>query len=171
MLIIDDPAQAGDKKLSSAEALARSYEDTDRRLDKYRLADQTELANAEKRLGHPMTSGELIRRVMTLNPDIWAEDSNANPRTVAGFYTVRTDETGHPCKMFLCAFEKGWLPEFSIVIEDRAGLPVREQRGWRTVLVRLLDAHVLTYPQVASVFGHADGDNARNWQSLTQRYR
>jgi hypothetical protein len=166
MLVEPDKTKLGDGYISAEEALKKSFEDTERRVEQYRLPDQDELAEESRRLGHPMTSNELIRRVTKLNPDLWAEDSIANPKTVTGFYTAHDKK-----KIFCVAFDKGWLPEFSIVVEDRAGLPVRERRGWRTVLVRLLEGGYLTFEQILAGFGDALGTNNRRWRSLVRNYR
>lgn len=167
MLIQPNSRALGDGLLSRAEALKRTYESTDRMLQKYRLPDHESLKDAEARMGSPMLHTELIRRVTKLNPAIWAEDSRANPTTVCGFYT-----RGAEGVRFLGAFEKGWLPEHSFILTDRADLATKEKRGWRTVLVRLLNEGVLTWPGVLRAFGdsHSSIRNER-WRQQTQRFR
>jgi hypothetical protein len=166
MLVDPQGDKLGDRRLSKEETLRKSFEDTDKRLEPYRLADQDELTKAEKRMGHPMSHTELIRRVTKLNPRIWAEDSNANPHTVVGFYTAKRDE-----KIYLGSFEKGWLPEFSIILTDRADLPVKHRKGWRTVLLSLIQQGYLSLDAVIEAFGDALGINAKYWQAQTRRYR
>lgn len=167
MLIQPDKAALGDGKLSAQEALLRAYADTDRRLQAYRVPDHEDLKNVELRLGSPMPHTELIRRVVKLNPRIWAETSINFPENW-GFYTTAPDGT----KRFLVAAPKGVLPEHSWVETDRADLAIKEHRGWRTVLVRLLDAGVLTWDQVTAGFGDSNS-TARNsrWRQFTQRHR
>jgi hypothetical protein len=166
MLIVPSTEFLGDKRLSREERLLKSFEETDRALEKYRLDDHEELKNAEKRLGQQLSHQELIRRVVKLNPQVWAEDSNYD-KNVVGFY--RTNSAGE--KEYLVAFEKGILPEFSFIFVDAADLPVKEKRGWRTVLHRLLAKGALTWAQVLEIFGDAHGINATRWRSNTQRYR
>lgn len=166
MLVQTDPNKLGDKRLSKEEILLQSFEQTDKRLQQFRLDDHEELKNVEQRLGRPMSHQELIRKVTTTNPKVWAEESLAD-RNVMGFYTERNGE-----KVCLAAaFEKGWLPEFSIIFTDAADLPIKEKRGWRTVLIRLLSSGVLTWAQVLDIFGDAHGVNSKRWRYYTQRYR
>lgn len=163
MLLYESLEQAS--RLSAEEQLLKSFEETDKMLQVYRLDDHEELKNAEKRLGKPMSHTDLIRKVTRLNPAIWEEDS-INDRNVVGFYTSRNG-----VKTYLVAFEKGHLPEFSFILVDAADLPVKEKRGWRTVLLRLLAKNALTWAQVLEVFGDAHNLNSERWRKATQKYR
>lgn len=156
----------GDKLLSKEEALLKSFEETDRKLEKFRLDDHEDLKNMEKRLGRPMHSNQLIYYVTRTNPHVWAEDS-INDSNCANFYMAK-DGKKTCC---VAAFEKGFLSEFSFILVDTADLPVKEKRGWRTVLLRLLAAGALTWAQVLEVFGDAHGVNSERWRRYTQRYR
>jgi len=164
MLIQPDRNKLGDKQVSGAEALAQSFEQTDKHLQQYRLADQEQLKNVEARLGQPLHFAEVIRRVVQLNPSLWAEDSIGCPGNV-GFYRRRTPTELNPCdKEFLVAFPKDVLPEYSIIETDAADLPVKERRGWRTVLLRLLQQKALTIEQVSSAFDEASGESSARWR-------
>lgn len=167
MLIQPNKEKLGDGILNAREALARTYEDTDRRLQAFRLPDHEHLKQAAKLIGKPMLHTELVRRVTRLNPAVWAETSIAFPENW-GFYTRGPNGT----KQFIVAAPKGWLPEHSWIETDRADLPVREHRGWRTVLVRLLAARALTWAQVLSAFGDTNS-SARNarWRQQTRQFR
>lgn len=155
-------------KLSAAEKLQRSYQDTDKALMQYRLSDHDDLKDAEKRMGRPLMSNDLITRVEKLtNRAVWAEDSYRDPENIAGFYTVNKRE-----KVLICAFDKGPMPEFSIILTDAADLPIKEKRGWRTVLTRLLQAGALTWDQVQYGFGDGRSHAAANrWAFNTREFR
>lgn len=165
MLIVPSPDQLGDKRLSSKEQLLKSFEQTDKGLQRYRLDDHDELKKAEERMGQQMAHNELVRRVCKLNPNIWAEDSLSDANVV-GLYTTHKGQ-----KKYLVAFDKGYLPEFSIILTDAADLAIKEKRGWRTVLTRLLKQDALTWEQVMSVFGDAHGKQSKRWYQNTKRYR
>jgi hypothetical protein len=155
-------------KLSAREKLQRSYEDTDKALMQYRLSDHDDLKNAEKRMGKPMMSSELVKRIEKLtNRAVWAEDSYRDPDNVVGFYTIKKRE-----KVHICAFDKGAMPEYSIIMTDAADLPIKEKRGWRTVLTRLMQADVLTWSQVQYGFGEGMNHAAANrWAFNTRDFR
>lgn len=167
MLVLPHSSQLGDGNVRGAEALARLYEDTDRRLRQFRLPDHDALKQRERLIGTPMAHTELIRRVTKLNPRVWAEDSINFPENW-GFYT--TDQ--HGAKTFIVAAAKGFLPEHSWIEADRADLATKEHRGWRTVLTRLLDAKALNWSQVTEAFGDTNS-TARNlrWRKNTARHR
>lgn len=147
------------------ESLAQKYEETDRALQRYRLPDHEDLKQVEKRLGSPILHTELVRKVTKLNPNVWAEDSLAD-RNVIGFYTMANGQ-----KKYLVAFDKGWLPEFSYILTDRADLAYKEVRGWRTVLHRLLSQGALTMKQIASAFRIAGHSADGRWLRNTQKFR
>lgn len=155
-------------KLSPQEQLQAHYEDTDKALMRYRLSDHADLQDAAKRMGVPLMSNDLITRVEKLTgKNVWAEDSYRDPQGVAGFYWVHKGE-----KTFICAFDKGPMPEYSIILTDAADLPIKEKRGWRTVLTRLLQAGAITWPQV--VYGFGDGRShaaADRWSFNTREFR
>jgi len=163
MLIQPDRNKLGDKSLRGAEALAQSFEQIDKSLQQYRLPDHEQLKDVDARMGKPLHFAELIRRVVKLNPSLWAEDSINRPGNV-GFYRHRTPTPEDPCdKEYLVAFPKDILPEYSIIETDAADLPVKEKRGWRTVLLRLLQQRALTIEQVSSAFDEASGESSARW--------
>lgn len=155
------------KRLSPKEQLKQNYEDTDKRLDTYRLSDHNDLKNAEKRMGKQLMHNDLIKRVEKItHKRIWAEDSYRDPNVV-GFYHVKNGE-----KTFICAFDKGAMPEYSIILTDSADLPVKEKRGWRTVLTRLLQAKAMSWGEV--VYGFGDGLShaaSSRWDFNTREFR
>jgi hypothetical protein len=155
------------KRISGREKLAALKQDTTKQLDRYRLSDHDELKKAEKRTGQMLYHTELVRRIEKLtHKRVWAEDSN-NDTNVCGFYTQHQG-----VKKFICAFDKGPLPEFSHITTDERDLPIREKRGWRTVLTRLMQAKVITWPQVAYGFGDGmDNANAERWSFNTRDAR
>jgi hypothetical protein len=59
------------------------------------------------------------------------------------------------------------LPEFSSVIVDSKGLPVRELRGWRSVLLALYRQKIVTLKQLELSFGKAQGQRAILWDKQT----
>ena len=155
------------KKLSPQEQLQRSYESTDASLERFRLSDHINLKDAEKRMGTPLMHSELIRRVEKLtHKRVWAEDS-LRDSSVVGFYTVDKGE-----KKYICAFDKGPMPEYSFILTDNADLPIKEKRGWRTVLTRLLQSGALTWDQVVYGFGTGLHHQAsQRWDFNTRDFR
>lgn len=143
--------------------------------------DTTDL---ERQIGYAMHSGEFMRRLKLMNPSLIFDRSAAFPNRI-GIYTPRTvkTETGgwRTENMYIAAFEAGYLPERSVRHVKRTQMPdpdplnkanwieveefQRETRGWRTVLVRLLQERLITMPQVERMF--PPSLSSRNWQLLT----
>jgi hypothetical protein len=154
------------KSISPQERLLASFEQTDRQLNQYRLADHADLKDAAVRMGHPMFHTEMIQRVAKLSHSrIWAEDSR-NDDKVCGFYHAKDG-----VKTFICAFDKGPLPEFSYIITDNADLPIKEKRGWRSVLVRLLKAKAIDWSDVMKGFGDTSTIQSDRWRANTSEFR
>jgi hypothetical protein len=73
---------------------------------------------------------------------------------------------------FICWFSQGYLPEFSIVHFNKDRQPIKEVRGWRTVLLRLIKNGGATEEQVQKVFGEPSSPNeARFWLRHLYEYR
>ena len=154
MLVTTEPRR---HLISGAEALSRSYEDTDRRIAENRIPDQDSWKESERRIGRSMTHQALGRYVSRSNPAVVMETSLADP-SCAGFYAL--DGRG---KRYLVAFHKGYLPEWSIIETDKADLPVRERRGWRTVLMRLLKQRILSFRQITHIIRDHYGYSPAVW--------
>lgn len=124
-------------KLNIEEALQAKFEDTDRMLEQYRLDDH-ELMKTKHKKGRRMSQADLIYYVTKENPRIWVERSNYD-ENVLGFYS---ELNGH--KTHIVAFDKGSLPEWSGALVDNADLAYKEVRGWKTILLRLRAANVVS---------------------------
>ena len=130
-------------------------EDRARRLQRSRNPRLEEMIG-EGRWGTPMESNELIRRLLKL-PDVVV-----GPGTIQNnlsFYRVRNERVD-----FICWTDAGLLPEFSIVHFNKDRQPIREQRGWRTVVLRFIKSGLLTEMDAQNMFGRAEGIQARFWE-------
>lgn len=167
MLIDPQGRKLGDKSLSKQEQLQRLKENTNEQLESRRFPDQKAFKDAERRMGRPMLHTQLFDKVHQLSSRIVMETSN-NDSTVAGFYQMLPDGS----KKFICAFHMGWMPEFSIITVDERNLPKGERRGWRTVLLRLIQAKCLTYQQVIETFGYVEAQDVRGkyWNMYSKGY-
>ncbi len=153
-------------KLSKQEALLQKQEETNKSLEQYRLDDLEDLKNIEKRIGHPMWHAEFIGRVeKATHRKVWAEDSYRDS-SIAGFYTTVNGE-----KTYICSFQKGAMPEFSIVTVDERNLPIKEQRGWRTVLTRLLQTGHIKFYQIKNAFDIRDHQADERWNANVQQFK
>jgi hypothetical protein len=165
MLVYNDSIQLGDKILSKAERLQELRESTDRRLQPQRMADQADFTQAAARRGRVMHTAEVLRRLKRCVPRLWAADG------LPGWVALhRINRQGQAEYMF--AVPWGELPEYSIVHVDARNLPQREERGWRTVLIRLHRSGLLSEPQMSKAFGEpSNGVIASHFRRLLKARR
>lgn len=166
MLIQPDIHELGDKRLDMAEGIAKAKEDNLRQAAKHKVPDQKLLEDAEMARGNLMSWRELIRRVKRINPEILFEKGGM-PNAIA----VRVIDPATKEKTYISGFYCEDLPEYSSLVVDEHGLPVRETRGWRTVLLSLIRAHHLDPEKVEVMFGPAVGQRTMLWDRSLQAHR
>ncbi len=166
LLILNSSDDLGDKKLDAKENLAKLKEKNQELIDAKKLPNQSELENVEKALGQRMHWSEFVQRLQKLNYDILAEDGGA-PNAIA-LRVPWQNEDGTLTKKYVGGFYKEVLPEFSAVIVDDKGLPHREIRGWRSVLLGLMKQGILTFIEIEKEFGDAEGQRSHLWHEQLQ---
>ncbi len=170
MLIQVDRNELGDRRLNAVEAVARAKEENKRLAAANKIPDQDVLEDKKKALGYPLSPNELIRRIQKLNPKIIVEPGGA--RNAVAVRVAKKNENGEVEKVYVTGFYIDQpMPEFSAVVVDSRGLPVRELRGWRTVLLALVRQKLLTLKQVELTFGNANGERSVLWNKQTQTER
>lgn len=153
--------------ISPAEATARNKEINKQLASKNRIADQEILEDIEMAEGIQLHHNELIRRIQILNPKILIQ-----PGGIQGAVAVRIPkyEFGEWTNEYVTGFRLEPLPEYSSVTVDDNGLPHREIRGWRSVLLALIKAGALDRVKVDALFGPASGQRSGLWyRSLQSR--
>ena len=152
-------------RVGGDEAVSKLKEENDAQREKFRLPGQEERKRADLRWGRAMHSSELITRLRRLIPSLYVQNGNI-PGDLS-LYDVRNTRVE-----YLGYMHEGEMPEFSIVHTDRDDMPVREQRGWRTVLLRLVRAKVLTEQQVNEAFGEpCSGEASRFYREEIHKIR
>ena len=161
---------------ASQDLLPAMYEDTGKQIERQRMPGQSDFTNAEKRVGRGMFTNQLVKMVTKLNPNLICEDTLAI-KGCAAFYEIRYNPTtGRQEKRYTAAcFRKGFIPEFTIVREDAAGLISSDTitYGWRTVVQRLIQGKCLRYRQAMEIFGevHHDDLRGKNWALAVAPFR
>jgi hypothetical protein len=183
-LVQVDRDELGDKRLNPEEAVCREREDLLKQASKHQIWGQKELEDHERSAGPRMPYTELIRRLHNINPSIKIREGK--PGSVAVYFLKPREDwenvsyagdTKPSDEFFLdhryiTGFEKEPLPEYSHVTLDTSRLPVREIRGWRSVLIALIKAHVITYEQAIHEFGDPSNDKrSTRWLDQTLKYR
>lgn len=176
MLIYDDSSSLGDKKLNEVEGTARIKEDTLSKREKFKHPQHDILINHEMAEGNSMEPAEFIRRLQALDPSIIVEAGGipnaCAVRVICWDDNPNSDEYGKFIRKYVSGFYTDRkLPEFSSLIVEDDFTPRREVRGWRTVLLQLINQKVVTYKQVKTAFGDPSGKRNSLWMSQTKELR
>lgn len=162
-----------------------------------KIEDGADCATLAARIGRPLTTAEVIRRLKLCNSRLVFERANNFPE-MTGMYldTVERNPAGTlvPKKMFLFTLSSGEvMPEFEVahIVMKRVPNPevvgvmggtevprdavhwieiptvVDLTRGWRTVLVRLLRAGLVTKGDLIQHFDWTPSTESANWQAQT----
>jgi hypothetical protein len=160
MLIQPDKNELGDSRLNEVEGLAKLKEGNKKLTDENRIPDQDLLEDKKMALGMPMLVSEFIRRLERLNPRLVIKPGGVR-NAVQIRYPFKNKEGVEELE-YVGGFyvDEKVLPEYSAVIVDNRGLPLREVRGWRTVLVPLVERGILSLKQVELTFGKATGQRS-----------
>jgi hypothetical protein len=163
MLILDSSEYLGDKRLSPEEGNYKIREGNQKLIDEKKLPGQTLLENKDMAIGRALQPSEFIRIVQKINPKIIVE-KGGYPDAVAVRYPTWDEDEQKLVRKYVSGFMANEvLQEFSNITVDAKGLPHREVRGWRSVLLALIKQGILTYPQVKAAFGEPTGQRNVLW--------
>lgn len=170
MLIDPQGNKLGDTNLDFAESLAQKKEETKRIVAAYALPDEDKLTNQEANRGNGLEARELIHRITNIAPQVVIAQGG-----VPGNVALYVDRDGKP--HYVGGFPAtGFIPEHSSIRVDENNLVITDHtraeiRGWRNVIVRLLEEGVLNWEQAISISGDVENDHAVRWKKLTQGFR
>lgn len=140
-----------------------------------------DMTNPEARWGRKLHVDQVMGMLKVLNPNLQFEVSR-NLSTLMGMYinewVLDPNTLGWQYnRRFIMAMENGIMPEFTIVFAEQIELPGSEpgqvariksynamKRGWRAVLVTLLQQKLITESDIAKYFNIAQGQESANWQ-------
>lgn len=166
--VFADSGHLGYKKLDGQGLMDRELELTANMNAKYRMHGQDDLEQQERSAGPRMEPSEFIRRVRKENSQLIVRDGGVIGSVALYVYVEPKDRMegseDEPFK-YVGGFPWHPLPEFAHLIVDDRGLPKREYRGWRSALISLIKAKVLTYHQAVRQFGEPIGQRADRWFS------
>lgn len=167
-MLICDKKELGDKLLNPEEGVAKLKEENLALAAKGKLTNQSELEDPERAAGPRLSYQEVIYRLTRCNPKLIFLDGSPGNMAV---YAILPDEEGKPEKRYVGGFPKQPIPEYSYITTDEHGLPHREVRGWRTVLINMVKSGAITYKSAVKHFGEATGQRSTRWQEALRQYR
>lgn len=152
------------ERLSLSEETAKRKEDNLNASSRYKFAHQDELTKI--RLGRVMHKNEFLRLLRKIIPAEYNEFSRVGMRGLNVFQNTMKGRE----KVYVCAVQDGWMPEWSTLREDEYGRPTNQKyRGWRDVLLNLSIKGFVTQRQINKVFGEPDAQGNIYRASLASR--
>lgn len=140
-----------DYKAYAKEAFAAEKEISDEMAEQYKMEDQTELTNAAARMVNPMSTRDFIQKLRANGVKCFTIDNGFPPQTVA-LWCIPPGQ--HARARYICYLQVPAMYEWSVLRVDRTGKPDGEDyRGWRTVLIQLIEKEILTEDQAHRIFG------------------
>lgn len=172
MLFQIDRNELGDKRLDPKENVARQREELLKKASQYKVEDQAELQNPDRATTGFMAYTDLITRLQKIVPNLVAKEGHAEslalycPRTAEQLEAAIREGSGGSGKDLFFLFNKyiggvpkRELPEWGYVDIDTSLVATREHlRGWRTILIGLIRAGVLSYGDAVKEFGDPTND-------------
>lgn len=119
--------------------------------------------NKQAQLGHALPWYVITERLSKLNSSLIFEASRGDS-TKMGIY-VSDSRVQPEGKRFICGFEKGISPEFSIAEVDASGETKAIVKGWRTVLASLIKERLINATGAFLLFGPPTRAS-KNWQAM-----
>jgi len=174
MLIQPDRNELGDKRLDPKEGVARKREECLAMAATRRLPHQAELEDPTRALGPRLQFSEFVSRLKRVIPALKVLDGS--PGSVALYFPRNSEELQEATQAwtvdrdvfflankYVGGFPKQEIQEYSTVDIDNAMLATKEHRGWRSVLMNLITAGVVSYQAVVKEFGDT-GTDRRGWR-------
>lgn len=156
---------------ANVEELMRQKEMSKEMVKEYQFYKQDELVDDASSRGRVLHCLEFLRMLETIIPAYLSANIRKGlsglavykPKEVDG---VRTDW------QYVCGVQVGFCYEYSVLHLDSRGLPLNEKwRGWRTVLLRLIQLGFVTEEQARNVFGEATGPRSRRYNDQLYCFR
>jgi hypothetical protein len=181
VLVQTDKNELGDVRLSPEEAVYREREELLKLASTRKIGGQAELEDAERSAGPRISWQEVIRRLRLCNPKLHFADSQGGAHIAVYRLKNRAEAADHeydPEKfdwwndhIYVTGFPKQDMAEYSHVVLDSSNLPVREIRGWRSVLIALIKASAISHESTLKHFGEAIGARSGRWHEQLQHFR
>lgn len=138
-----------DYKAFVRESFQAEKEQSDSQVSEYRMDDQELLTDAKPRMVNIIMTRDFIKKLRDNGVRCFTL-YNGMPQTV-GLWACRPNSQE---MVYVAYLQVPCMYEWSILRLDRHNLPNGEDyRGWRTVLVQLIEKGILTEKQTDKIFG------------------
>lgn len=131
------------------ESFAAEKEKSDAQVAHYRMEGQELLTDDKPRKVNAVSTRDFVKKLRDNGASCFTFDNNM-PGTVA----LWAAKPGSQQMEYICFLQCPAMYEWSVLRLDRHGLPNGESfRGWRTVLVQLIEKEILSESSAHAIFG------------------
>ena len=185
MLIQPDRNELGDRRLDPKEGVAKQREKCIAQAGLKRLEGQDDLEDPSRTLGPRIQFSDFVTRLKRIIPSLTVRDGS--PGSVALYAPMNKQELEDSVRAwqydtkdlffrsnkYVGGFPKQPMHEYSgLDLEEYTRLANKEIRGWRTVLIMLLEQGLVSYRQLVAEFGDVGLDRRGwRWREATQKWR
>ncbi len=167
---------------TQAESVDRAKQDIQREEYLLRPDGDSDVTDVEAQAGRRLTRSEIVTRLQRLNPGLRYHQSKNWPKQ-GGIYFVgnRHDDVAHTTQygeFFICGIPHDVVNEFSVTLTEPAIMPdptvamhwrttrkvSQHEPGWRLILLRLLQAGLLSPAGIDREFHITQGRSSQRWK-------
>lgn len=154
----------------NVEELIRQKEMSKEMVKEYKFYKQDELRDTPERVGRVMHCLEFLQLLEKIRPAYLSANVRKGLSGLAVYNPkeVVDPDSGEVTRVdwqYVCGVQVGFMHEYSSMHFDARDLPLNEKwRGWRTVLLRLIQLGHVTEEQALAVFGEASGAASRRYR-------
>jgi len=140
------------------ESFQAAKEESDEQVSQYKMDRQELLMNAKARKINAIGTRDFVDKLRRNGVKCFTIDNGFPPQTIA-LWAIRPDSDK---LQYVCYLQVPAMYEWSVLKVDRHGLPAGEDfRGWRTVLMQLIEKQILTEKKAHEIFGRpSDGETS-----------
>lgn len=165
----------GSTSTQNVEELARQKELSAEFVKEYKMYRQEELQDTPERVGRIMHCLDFLKLLETIRPAYLSANIRKGLTGLGVYHPMEVTVNGEKTMQawhYVCAVQVGYMHEYSSMWFDSRGLPLNEKwRGWRTVLLRLIQLGHVTEEQALAVFGEPSPGGARRYKEQLYCWR
>lgn len=155
-VVFPDRWELGDTRLDPKENIAKLKEKITAQRKKHILPEQPYLL-MQAAIGKPMGWNEFVLKLKRLNPNLIIMDGGYPNSIQLRIPDPSNTDPKDRGTTYVGGFKKQVLSEFDTATTDQWGVAEKFERGWRTVVLNLIEWGYATKKDADRIFGEASG--------------
>jgi len=166
----------GETSSANVEELCRQKDMSKEAVKEYQFYKQDELRDGPERVGKIMHCLDFLKKLETIRPAYLSANIRKGLTGLAVYHPKDVKQEDGTFKRvdwhYVCGVQVGFMHEYSSMHFDEHDVPLNEKwRGWRTVLLRLIQLGHVTEEQALAVFGEPTEAGSRRYREQLYYWR